>query len=90
MDCIETLHPQIPVGTNRNWESYGQKIGLLSDFEKSMLADPQTSGGLLIAVDVNAVEEVKKILLQNGLEKFTTPIGYLTMQQDKIVSVAAL
>lgn len=23
----------IPGGTNRNWDSYGQKIGLLSDFE---------------------------------------------------------
>ena len=80
----------IPGGTNRNWDSYGEKIGPLSDFEKAMLADPQTSGGLLIAVDVNAVEEVKNILLQNGLEKFTTPIGYLTTQQDKVVSVAAL
>ena len=80
----------IPGGTNRNWDSYGDKIGPLNDFEKAMLADPQTSGGLLIAVDVNAVEEVKNILLQNGLEKFTTPIGYLTTQQDKVVSVAAL
>ena len=80
----------IPGGTNRNWDSYGEKISTLTDFEKAILADPQTSGGLLIAVDVNAVEEVKNILLQNGLEKFTTPIGYLTAQQDKIVSVAAL
>ncbi len=78
----------IPGGTSRNWDSYGEKIGPLSDFEKAMLADPQTSGGLLIAVDVNAVEQVKNILLQNGLEKFTTPIGYLTAKQNKIVTVS--
>lgn len=80
----------IPGGTNRNWDSYGEKIGPLTDFEKSILADPQTSGGLLIAVDESAAEEVKNILHQNGLEKFTAPIGYLTVQQNKIVNVGAL
>ena len=41
----------IPGGTYRNWKSYGEKVGELSGFQKMILADPQTSGGLLIAVD---------------------------------------
>jgi selenide,water dikinase len=41
----------IPGGTYRNWKSYGEKVGELNGFQKMILADPQTSGGLLIAVD---------------------------------------
>jgi selenide,water dikinase len=41
----------IPGGTFRNWKSYGDKIGKITEFQKLVLADPQTSGGLLIAVD---------------------------------------
>ena len=39
-----------PGGTKRNWDSYGHKIGELTDNQKSVLCDPQTSGGLLISV----------------------------------------
>lgn len=41
----------IPGGTYRNWKSYGTKIGAVNEFAKMVLADPQTSGGLLVAVD---------------------------------------
>jgi selenide,water dikinase len=41
----------IPGGTYRNWKSYGNKIGEITEYQKMILADPQTSGGLLIAVD---------------------------------------
>jgi selenide,water dikinase len=44
----------IPGGTYRNWKSYGSKIGDITEFQKLVLADPQTSGGLLIAVDEKA------------------------------------
>jgi selenide,water dikinase len=44
----------IPGGTYRNWKSYGERIGELTEFQKMVLADPQTSGGLLIAVDKHA------------------------------------
>jgi len=46
----------IPGGTYRNWKSYGDKIGEITEFQKLVLADPQTSGGLLIAVDRDAPE----------------------------------
>ena len=41
----------IPGGTYRNWKSYGSKIGNCDERQKLLLADPQTSGGLLIVVD---------------------------------------
>ncbi len=44
----------IPGGTYRNWKSYGDKIGEITENQKLLLADPQTSGGLLIAVDKEA------------------------------------
>ncbi len=44
----------IPGGTYRNWKSYGDKISEIDEFQKLVLADPQTSGGLLIAVDEKA------------------------------------
>ncbi|MEM9527237.1 MAG: selenide, water dikinase SelD [Bacteroidota bacterium] len=40
----------IPGGTKRNWASYGAGISLNSERAKWLLADPQTSGGLLCAV----------------------------------------
>ncbi len=79
----------VPGGTTRNWDSYGHKIGPVSEYQKAILADPQTSGGLLIAVNPSAVEQVKNILLQNGLELFTKPVGYLTEQQEKMITIKA-
>jgi len=77
----------VPGGTNRNWDSYGSKIGPLTDFQKAILADPQTSGGLLIAANKNAVADVQEILQQSGLGKFTHIIGTIVKQQEKVVTV---
>ncbi|WP_116127909.1 selenide, water dikinase SelD [Lewinella sp. IMCC34183] len=40
----------IPGGTKRNFASYGKYVKLDTDRQKWLLADPQTSGGLLVAV----------------------------------------
>jgi len=56
-----------PGGTQRNWLSYGQKISALTDQQKYILADPQTSGGLLVAVDEDGIEDFEKLLLAQGL-----------------------
>jgi selenide, water dikinase len=79
----------IPGGTNRNWASYGEKIGEISEFQKTLLADPQTSGGLLVAVDPNAADELKKVFTEHGLERFATPIGFLTKQSSKVIYIQA-
>jgi selenide,water dikinase len=77
----------IPGGTIRNWESYGNNIGTITDFEKAILADPQTSGGLLIAVDKETVKDLENLFQKNGLNNFTNPIGMLTEKKEKIIFV---
>jgi selenide,water dikinase len=77
----------VPGGTTRNRDSYGHKIGELTEEQWAVLADPQTSGGLLIAVDAGKTDEVISILKENGLENFTQPIGRLTVKKDKFVTV---
>jgi selenide,water dikinase len=81
----------VPDATYRNWNSYSQKIS----FEKgvnvmeafSILPDPQTNGGLMIAVNPNSVEEVQQVLKQSGLEKFAEPIGKFISKDEKIIHV---
>ncbi|WP_395771422.1 selenide, water dikinase SelD [Arenimonas sp.] len=52
----------VPGGTGRNFASYGHKVAALDDYQKALLCDPQTSGGLLIAVDPAAVEDLEAVL----------------------------
>lgn len=81
----------IPDATYRNWNSYSKKIS----FEKgvnvmeafSILPDPQTNGGLLIAVNPDSVHEVQKVLTQHHLEKFAQPIGRFIAKDEKIIHV---
>jgi len=77
----------IPGGTVRNWDSYGEKIEGVNDFSKAVLADPQTSGGLLIAVAPDAKELVENLLKENGLGAFAKPIGIIVAKQQHIVSI---
>ena len=55
-----------PGGTQRNWDSYGDKIGQLSDEQRYTLADPQTSGGLLVAVAAESCVEFEQTLIKMG------------------------
>lgn len=57
----------IPGGTNRNWASYGHRIAPLSDHQRNVLADPQTSGGLLVAVDPAHAEDFENLTAAQGL-----------------------
>jgi selenide,water dikinase len=81
----------IPDATYRNWNSYSSKV----QFEKgvnvmeafTLLPDPQTNGGLLIAVDPASVKEVQKILQANALEDFLEPVGRCIEKKDKTIAV---
>jgi len=77
----------VPGGTYRNWDSYGSKVGEITEIQKAILADPQTSGGLLIAVEKDSIEEVKDVLQSAGLEIFADAIGFLKKSERKIVTV---
>ncbi|WP_419801212.1 selenide, water dikinase SelD [Mucilaginibacter sp.] len=68
----------VPGGTQRNWDSYGHKIGPLTELQKQILADPQTSGGLLIAVAENSITEFESLLRKEGFaEEHCKPFGRL-------------
>jgi len=79
----------VPGGTNRNWDSYGDKISFDNNvdeaYAKVVLADPQTSGGLLIAVAPAAANEIAALLNEYSL--YAAPIGVMTSQQRKVVTV---
>jgi selenide,water dikinase len=65
----------IPGGTGRNWESYGHRVGELSERDRQILCDPQTSGGLLVAVSPDVATGVEHCLKAAGLGAWSQPIG---------------
>jgi selenide, water dikinase len=70
----------VPGGTYRNWKSYGDKIGPLDEKIKLILCDPQTSGGLLVAVEPEGEQEFLEIT--NGLGLSLSSIGYLKLKNE--------
>ncbi|NQZ59159.1 MAG: selenide, water dikinase SelD, partial [Lentisphaeraceae bacterium] len=70
----------IPGGTLRNFDSYGNKVVELTELQKTILCDPQTSGGLLVAVNAEDEQELLALLKENGAP--CLPIGQLAELQD--------
>jgi len=58
----------VPGGTGRNFDSYGHKLGPVSQAQKEILCDPQTSGGLLIAVEPDSVGQIVELAELHGTE----------------------
>lgn len=83
----------IPDATYRNWNSYSSKVAFETGVDVmeafNLLPDPQTNGGLLIAVQPQALQEVQDILVKAGLEKYTKPIGSMHDQKEKLITVAS-
>ncbi|HEY5692814.1 MAG TPA: selenide, water dikinase SelD [Cyclobacteriaceae bacterium] len=75
----------MPGGTQRNWESYGHKVSPISSERLSILADPQTSGGLLIAVDQAKANEFEALASKEGMN--LRPFGKLVSKKDIVVTV---
>lgn len=65
-----------PGGTKRNLASYGHQVKVRDEDWLNLLADPQTSGGLLVSVDRNHRDEFEKEMLEHGFDLM--PIGELT------------
>lgn len=86
---VPLLHPEavehyralgcVPGGTGRNWDSYGHRVGPLADAQRDILCDPQTSGGLLVAVAPEAVPAVKAVLAEAGI--VAEPFGEIVARQ---------
>lgn len=75
----------IPGGTHRNWESYGHHVRLKEEGNKAILCDPQTSGGLLIAVEESAINQVEKLLTDNNID--TVLFGNLHTRSEVLIKV---
>ncbi|RYY64349.1 MAG: selenide, water dikinase SelD [Chitinophagaceae bacterium] len=87
LDGLDTYLQQrtIPDATFRNWNSYNKEV----QFEKgvnvmeafNVLPDPQTNGGLLIAVAPEAAEEVQELLRKEGC--YAEPVGRFIAKGEK-------
>jgi selenide, water dikinase len=77
----------VPGGTARNMQSYGHKVAPLNNLQTAILADPQTSGGLLIAIAPIEVPKLIQTLQQYNLQNFVTPIGQVTNKNNYSVTV---
>lgn len=64
-----------PGGTQRNFDSYGYALGPMTTHQQQIICDPQTSGGLLIAVNPAGEAEFTAICEAAGMT--LQPIGYL-------------
>ncbi|HIF9515960.1 TPA: selenide, water dikinase SelD [Photobacterium damselae] len=58
----------VPGGTERNFASYGDKIAPMTAEQKALLCDPQTSGGLLLAVAPDSEDEIAEIAKHHNIE----------------------
>lgn len=81
----------LPDATYRNWNAVSDQL----KFEPSadalegfkLLPDPQTNGGLLIAVQPDGLPEIQTLFRQNGLGDFVEPIGKITALKEKRIYV---
>lgn len=66
-----------PDNTFRNWSSYQDKVSGISGDSLMTLCDPQTNGGLLIAIDAKYQTSFEQLMKESELEAFAKPIGAL-------------
>lgn len=75
----------VPGGTQRNVDSYGHKVSALTALQTNLLCDPQTSGGLLVAVAPEGEAAFHAVAASCGLS--LAPIGRLVERQSLWVQV---
>ena len=77
----------VPGGTTRNWDSYGHKIAGANEYQRRILADPQTSGGLLVAIQPGSEADFEKIAAENGFN--LKPFGVFTEKKTSVIEVTS-
>jgi selenide,water dikinase len=58
--------------STRNWLGYGHEMSLgahMNEWQKNLLSDPQTSGGLLVSCSPESTEQVLEILRADGFSQ---------------------
>jgi selenide, water dikinase len=83
----------VPDATFRNWNSYSTQVkfeagvNVMEAF--SLLPDPQTNGGLMIAVAPENEAQLKQLFTDNGIENLFVPIATLhNNEQATLIYVA--
>lgn len=77
----------VPGGTLRNYDSYGAAIRFKSEQERYILCDPQTSGGLLVAVSPQDKSRIQNLLKDKGL--WSEPVGVMTDPKEVTIVVTS-
>ena len=73
--------------SDRNWDAYAEHIvlpGEMADWQRKLLADPQTSGGLLVACSKDIADSVLDLFHQSGFSAAAV-IGTMGSGPSKIV-----
>jgi len=71
----------VPGGTERNLDSYRHKLAPMAEHLQCLLCDPQTSGGLLIAVRPDQASNLEMLLTELDLN--ARSIGYLERREGE-------
>lgn len=81
----------VPDATYRNWNSYSSKVAFETGVNVmeafNLLPDPQTNGGLLLAVNLNSLNEVVELFKENDLLKHCEVIGRFIKRGEKTIRV---
>jgi selenide, water dikinase len=71
-EALDWVKQGVATGASeRNWKGYGHELDLpagFADWQRKLISDPQTSGGLLVAVSEEKVKDVLDLLGGDGRE----------------------
>jgi selenide,water dikinase len=86
-DFLDTYLQQniIPDNTYRNWNAWENKVEGVTELKPfQVLNDPQTSGGILVAVSPEGCDSIVELFKQNGVAS-VEPIGRILERREKVV-----
>ena len=77
----------VPDNAYRNYNSYEKKMHGIGAESFFTLCDPQTNGGLLVAISASCQKEFETFLTKNNLNNFAIPIGKMLPKADTVISI---
>ncbi len=75
-----------PGASDRNWNSYGASVNLpvgLAEWQRKLLCDPQTSGGLLVACREEVAAQVLRLFRDTGFG-YAAEIGVMLSGEPRV------
>jgi selenide,water dikinase len=80
-EALTWVRQDIATGASgRNWASYGHEVvcpGGFTQWQRNLVTDPQTSGGLLVACAPEAADDVLRLFGSEGFAR-ATKVGFMT------------